>query len=338
MRGVFTGKGWDGVRENQPAKDEYFSDAVAPELTVIVVNYNTRELTLACLRTLYENTFTTTFHTVVVDNASTDGSVEAIAQAFPQVELISSHENHGFAGGNNLVARQAKTEWLLLLNPDTEVHYGAVDNLLAFSKSHPEAGITGGRTVFRDGSLNALSCLNRITPWSAVCTTIGLTSMFRGSPVFDTENIGGWKRDSERQVDIVVGCFLMIKRHLWEELEGFDTKFFMYGEEADLCLRAGKIGYKPMITPEAEIMHLVGAASDSVAGKVVMVAKGRSTLIRDHWSPLLVPVGVALMWLWGGLRVVAARVLALSGRKEFQLQKEKWEEIWSKRQEWLAGY
>lgn len=309
-----------------------------PELTVIIVSYNTRDLTLACLETLHANTTQTSFRTVVWDNASQDGSAAAIAARFPGIEMIASSDNLGFARANNLVAAQARTEWLLLLNPDTEVHPGAVDRLLAFSKAHPEAGITGGRTVFPDGSLNIASCWMRITPWSALCMATGLTAAFRGSALFNPEGMGSWKRDSVRQVDIVVGCLLMIRRALWEQLGGFDLKYFMYGEEADLCLRARALGYSPMITPEAEIMHLVGASSGRMADKVVMVAKSRVTLIRDHWPRRQVPLGLGLMWLWGALRVATARGLALSGRMRHGMVAEKWAVIWARRGEWLAGY
>ncbi|WP_424968573.1 glycosyltransferase family 2 protein [Dinoroseobacter sp. S375] len=305
------------------------------ELTIIVVSYNTRELTLACLETLYANTKDTRFHTVVYDNASSDGSAEAVAEHFPQVELIASDDNLGFAKANNVVAATARTEWLLLLNPDTEVHPGAIDALLAFAKANPGAGITGGRTVFPDGSLNIASCWMRITPWSAFCMAVGLTAAFRGSALFNPEGMGSWQRDSVREVDIVVGCLLMIRRELWEELGGFDLKYFMYGEEADLCLRAAKKGYQPMITPDAQIMHLVGASSGRVADKVVMVAKSRVSLIRDHWSPGMVPLGIGLMWLWGAVRVSAAQIIALTGKTG---PREKWRSIWARRKEWLAGY
>lgn len=209
-----------------------------PELTVIVVSYNTRDLTLAALRTLYAETCQTAFRTVVFDNASEDGSVAAIAAEFPQVELIASQDNVGFAKANNLVAAEARTEWILLLNPDTEVQNGAVDRLMAFAKAHPENGIYGGRTVFPDGSLNIASCWQRITPWSLVCSTFGLTALFPKTELFHPEAMGGWQRDSVREVDIVVGCFMLMKRSLWEDLGGFDLRYFMYGEEADLCLRA----------------------------------------------------------------------------------------------------
>ncbi|EBA14567.1 glycosyl transferase, family 2 [Roseobacter sp. SK209-2-6] len=307
----------------------------APALTVIIVSYNTVDLTLAALRTLFATTQETSFRCVVYDNASADGSAEAIAREFPQVELIASQENLGFARANNLVAEAAQTEWVLLLNPDTEVHPGAVDALMAFARAHPEAGIYGGRTVFPDGSLNIASCWNRITPWSAFCSAVGLRAIFPKSGVFNPEAMGDWARDSVRKVDIVVGCFLLMPTALWRELGGFDLKYFMYGEEADLCLRAARLGYQPMITPEAEIMHIVGASSNKLAHKVVMVAKARSTLIRDHWSPALVPLGLVLMWLWAALRYGASRPLGWIGKRETA---SRWAEVWAARRDWLAGY
>ncbi len=308
-----------------------------PDLTVIIVSYNTRDLTLAALRTLYETTQATSFRTVVFDNASADGSADAVAEAFPQVELIRSDDNLGFARANNVVAAEAQTEWLLLLNPDTEVHEGAVDNLMAFARANPEGGIYGGRTVFPDGSLNIASCWNRITPWSLLSRTVGLSSLFPNSGFFNPEAIGGWQRDSVREVDVVVGCFMLLRRELWEELGGFDLRYFMYGEEADLCLRARKLGYRPMITPEAEIMHIVGAASKSQAKKMVLMARARTTLVHDHWPGALVPFGRALMWIWAGSRMAGTAALARLGGAH-RARAEKWAEIWADRRTWLAPY
>ncbi|MDV7145552.1 glycosyltransferase family 2 protein [Tropicimonas sp. TH_r6] len=315
-----------------------FEQNAQSELTVIIVSYNTCELTLKCLETLYENTNEVAFRTVVWDNASVDGSVEAIAERFPDVELVASEENLGFAKANNVVAAQAETEWLLLLNPDTEVHPGAIDRLLAFSKSNPQAGITGGRTVFPDGSLNIASCWQRITPWSLFCMSTGLTAAFRGSEVFNPEGMGSWQRDTVREVDIVVGCFLMIPRALWNDLKGFDEKYFMYGEEADLCLRAREAGYRPMITPDAQIMHLVGAAAATRSDKQILVAKARVTLVSDHWPKPLVPLGRGLMWLWAAVRRSGVGLLAVLSPKRFGEKAAAWQKIWRARSDWLAGF
>lgn len=310
----------------------------APELTIIMVSYNTRELTLAALRTLFQTTRRTRARVVVFDNASTDGSADAIARAFPQAELIRSPVNVGFARANNIVASQAKTDWLLLLNPDTEVFEGAVDNLMDFARAHPEAGIYGGRTVFPDGSLNKASCWARITPWSLFCSVAGLSALAPNSTLFNPETMGGWQRDSEREVDIVVGCFLLIRRDLWNRLGGFDLRYFMYGEEADLCLRARKLGYRPMITPDAEIMHLVGAASRTLGSKLVLLAKARATLIRDHWPRAWVPYGLAMMWLWVATRAAGYSVLGMLGGERARKKGAAWTEAWHARRDWLRGY
>jgi GT2 family glycosyltransferase len=304
---------------------------------VIIVIYNTRDLTLKALETLHATTRQTRFHTVVFDNASSDGSAEAVAAAFPQVELIASDENLGFARANNIVAAAAGTEWLLLLNPDTECHAGAVDNLLAFSRANPQAGITGGRTVFPDGSLNIASCWRRITPWSAFCKATGLSAIFSGSAFFNPEAFGDWQRDTVREVDIVVGCFLMIRTALWRELGGFDLKYFMYGEEADMCLRARALGYRPMITPDAQIMHLVGAASKTLARKYVWSAKSRMTLMQDHWPAWQVPFGRACLLFWAGSRRMGLGAWhRLTGGKAAAARK--WADIWSERRDWTRGF
>jgi GT2 family glycosyltransferase len=156
---------------------------------------------------------------------------------------------------------QVHSEWVLLLNPDTEVHRNAINNLLAFSKQHPEVGVTGGRTVFPDGSLNPGSAWNKMTPWSLFCYLTGLHQLLKQSELFNPEAIGGWKRDTVRHVDVVQGSFFMLPTALSRTLGGFDRRYFMYGEEADMCPRAAGLGYRPMITPDAEIMHLGGASA-----------------------------------------------------------------------------
>lgn len=304
----------------------------APTTTIIMVSYNTRDLTVAAIRTCLETTRTTPVKLVVFDNASSDGSADAIAEAFGQdsrVELIRSDENLGFAKANNVVAAQVDTEFLLLLNPDTECHdidgVGAVDALIGFACETPQAGIWGGRTVFPDGSLNIASCWNRITLWSVICRTFGLDAIFRGSERFNPEAMGDWQRDSIREVDIVVGCFLLIRRTLWDELAGFDLKYFMYGEEADLCRRAVQRGFQPMITPKAQIMHIVGAAAGQRSDKRISVLRARATLLRDDWPRWQVPLGLGLMWLGAGLRRVVSRSPVHR-------------DIWAARRIWMAGY
>lgn len=310
-----------------------------PELTVVIISYNTRELTIKAIETLFATTLKTSIHVIVLDNDSKDGSVDAIRENFPQVELIASSENLGFAAGNNVAAKRVETEWLLLLNPDTECHEGAVDNLLGFAKSHPEASIFGGRTVFPDGSLNLGSCWRKTSLWSLLCSSLGLTLMFPKSSVFNPEIMGAWQRDDVREVDIVAGCFLLTRRKVWEELKGFDLTFFMYGEETDFCLRAGQRGHKLMITPDAEIMHLVGAATGSMHNvrKTKLIFSSKITLVRKFWPQPKRAVGIALLKLVILSRAILyAAASRVSGR--FDQQAEHWTTVWRERDEWLNGF
>lgn len=331
-------------RRSSMITDQFRTTAtVAPdpgraELAIVVISYNTCALTLRCIETVRQTVRRTRYRIVVWDNASTDGSADAIAARHPDVDLVRSNENLGFARANNAVVETLAEPWLLLLNPDTEVHPGAIDALMAFAAARPGNGIYGGRTVFPDGGLNIASCWNRITPWSAFCYASGLTFLFRRTALFDPEAIGGWRRDSEREVDIVVGCFLLTTTALWRRLGGFNPKYWMYGEEADLCLRARALGFRPIITPDATIMHLVGAASATRAEKIALLAKARVSLMRDHWPSVWRPWAGASMWLWGAVRRLGAEALALRGGEEALRRRALWRSVWSARRDWLAGY
>jgi GT2 family glycosyltransferase len=306
-----------------------------PELTVMVVSFNTRDLTLRCLETLFAATREVRFRAIVWDNASDDGSADAVAAAFPQVGLVRSPENLGFARANNRLAELADSAWLLLLNSDTEVLPGAVDRLMAFARGRPANGIYGGRTLFPDGSLNPASCWMRMSPWSAFCHATGLVAAFRDTRLFNSEAIGGWRRDSVREVDIVSGCFFLIPTALWRELGGFDPHFFMYGEEVDLCHRARARGWQPVVTPEATIVHLGGASRSSLAAKRIQVARARASFVELHWPPAWRPWGRAMLWLWVANRYAASLVLARLGRGG---QRALWAEIWARRGDWLPGW
>jgi N-acetylglucosaminyl-diphospho-decaprenol L-rhamnosyltransferase len=302
----------------------------APLVSIVVVSYRTKDLTLTAMRTVFEQTEPGTFELLVVDNASDDGSADAIEEEFGErLTLICSEENLGFARANNLAAELARGEYLLLLNPDTEVLDRAIDRLLEFARTRPRAGIWGGRTLFADRTLNPASCWQRITPWSTVCMATGLRAVFKGSELFNPEGIGAWPRDSVREVDIVVGCFLLTRLETWRELGGFDLRYWMYGEEADLCLRARALGCRPAITPEATIVHLVGASSPDDTRKEALISKARVTLVRTHWPAWQVPFGLSMFWTWALLKGVAAR---LRGRPQPHGS------LFSMRKDWLAGY
>lgn len=313
--------------------------AVGSNFSIIIVSFNTRQMTLACLRSIYAQALSSNFEIVLVDNASEDGSVAAIREEFPQVRLLAEAENHGFARANNLAAEYAQGDYLLLLNPDTLVLDHAIDKLLDFAQQMPEAGIWGGRTVFADGSLNPTSCWRRMTLWNLFCRAVGLSLIFRKSEIFNPESYGGWQRDSVRRVDIVTGCLFLIKRKMWVRLGGFAPAFFMYGEEADLCLRARKIGCRPMITPEATIVHYGGASEKTRAGKLIKLLTAKVELVRRHFPIWQRGAGVGLLMLWVLTRYAGYSFLALLLHgQSLQETADSWGASWRHRRTWLRGY
>ena len=294
----------------------------APEVSIVIVSYNTKDLTLRCIASALDNTHLP-FEVIVVDNDSTDGSADAIAAAFPSVLLIPEKYNHGFGVACNIGASRARGGYILLLNPDTIVLPGAIDTLHAFASANPDAGIWGGRTLREDGTLQEGSCWARMSLWTLFCMSSGLCSAFPQSALFNPEAYGGWRRDSVRRVDIVTGCFLLIGRPLWDRLGGFDKRYFMYGEDADMCLRAHTQGAKPMITPEAAIIHLGGASERMRADKLVRLMKGKMTLINTHFPPSEVGLARWLLMAWPFSRSFVGST---------------WREVWHRRNEWIAGY
>jgi len=312
---------------------------MALTVSILIVSYNTRAMTLACLDSIMAETRDTPFEIIVVDNASMDGSADAIAAHPSKPVLLSLHDNIGFGRANNLAARSASGELLLLLNPDTLVVDRAIDRLVAFARAHREARIWGGRTVFDDGSLNPSSAWGRMTPWRLLCRAAGATGLVSRSVLFNGEAMGGWRRDTEREVDIVSGCFLLTSRRLWQQLGGFDPTYFMYGEEADLCLRAHALGARPRVTPEATIVHFGGASEATREGKTVKLLAAKATLIDRHFSGGTRALGRALNASWPLTRWLALALSSLLMRDSATAERaEIWRRVWHRRDEWRRGW
>lgn len=309
--------------------------AKTPAVSIIVISYNTREMTLKALETTFEETRETPFEIIVIDNASTDGSSDALTEQYAdKAKVMCLDENLGFAAANNLAAKEATGEFLLLLNPDTEVLDGAIDKLMAFAKTYPDAGIWGGRTLFADKTLNPTSCWTNMSLWSLTSQALGLSSMFRNSSFFNPEGMGSWNREGIRQVDVVTGCFFLIRRDFWNSLGGFDKAFFMYAEEADLCARAAKVGAKPMVTSEATIIHHGGASETVQSDKLVRLIKAKMTLIYKHFPAATRGLAMWLMKLWPLSRYLAHLTLAKIGRQSSKESAKVWKSVWERRNIW----
>jgi GT2 family glycosyltransferase len=309
-----------------------------PTVSIIVVNYRTRDMTLECLRSIVAETRDVAYEIILVDNASGDGIIEAVGREMPQVRCIPLPSNVGFARANNIAADRAEGRFLLLLNPDTVVLDRAIDRLVAFAFERPQARIWGGQSRYGDLSLDPTSCWRRLTLWSVICRTFGLDTAFPASSILSPEAYGGWDRRSVREVDIVCGCFMLVERRLWDQLSGFDNIFFMYGEEADFCLRAAKVGARPMFTPAAEIIHYGGASRQTEAVKILRQLGARSELIKRHLPSATRRAGLFINSLLPLVRALGYGCLGwIARRPEAAARAETWWRVWSQRTDWRFG-
>jgi GT2 family glycosyltransferase len=306
------------------------------DVSIIVVSYNTRELTLACLESVYRETQDVSFEIIVVDNASEDASAKSIKESFPQVTLIARDENLGFAGGNNVAGAEATGKYVLLLNPDTIVLDRAIDKLVHFAVGHPEARIYGGRTLYENGSLNPSSCHRKPSLWGILCQALGVSAAFRKSTILNPDAYGGWKRDTVRTVDVISGCFLLLERELWELLEGFDLRYFMYCEEVDLCMRARVLGARPMVCPAATIVHYGGMSETSHADKIVKRLTSQVLLYDRHWSRKRAYVARWLQVFHIFRRWLTWRTVEMMGGSSTRHRASTFWQILLRRDEWMA--
>ena len=303
-----------------------------PLVSIIMVSYNTAEHTRRALESVRQET-SVPYEIIIVDNNSSDNSVTVIREHFPDIHLIESKENTGFAGGVRLGAAQASGSYLLLLNPDTLILDGAIDKLLAFAGQHASNGIWGGVTLNNDLSLNTQHAWSKPDFFSLLFSALGVSKAFSHSCIFNHANYGCWDRQSVREVDILSGCFFLISRKVWNELDGLDPTFFMYAEEADLCLRAKAKGYQPIVTPDARIIHHGGVSHARFSGKLVKLLKGKVELINRHVAGWKRPVYRFLLFWYVLNKHLLHRLL-----KPGSEQSREWQIVFNERDNWLKGY
>lgn len=300
----------------------------APEVAIVIVNYNTRDEVIECVRSVLSTT-TVPAEIVVVDNGSVDDSVAGLRAFGAPVSVVEAGANLGFAKGVNLGVKHTHAPWVLLLNPDTTVLDGALDALVSFAKAHPEYGVYGGRTLRPNGSTDPSSCWGAMTLWSLTCYALGFTTILKRSRLFDPESLGRWDRDSVREVPIVTGCLLLISRENWRRLGGMDERFFLYGEDAEFSGRARKGGLRPVIVPDATIIHAVGGSTVPGGRKMALVMAGKATVLRTQWRPLPAAIGIALLQIGAGVRAFPYALRRRSGT---------WTHAWVHRKDWRGGY
>ena len=232
------------------------------DLSIVIVNYNTRNLLRDCLCSVYASQGDFQYEVIVVDNCSPDGSVEMVQQEFPQAKLIASEINGGYAYANNLGLRLAQGDYVLLLNPDTVLPPTALRDMLAFMEEHPDAGVAGPKLVLADGSLDWACRRSFPTLDVAFYRLVGLSKRYPNSPRYNRYNLGYLDPDQVAEVDSVVGAFMLIRREALDQVGFLDEGFFAYAEDIDLCYRI-KVdhGWKVYYNPAVVVKHYKGQST-----------------------------------------------------------------------------
>ena len=222
------------------------------DLSIIIVNWNTKDLLLQCLESVYQTIKRVEMEVFVVDNGSMDGSIAAAKGRFPEVKFIQNEINLGFARANNQALSLAKGRYLLLLNPDTQVKKGAIERLISFMDAHPEAGGAGAQLLNSDGSRQ-----NSIANFPSLATELLNKSLLRW---FFPSVFPGKERNYPEpiEVDSVIGACMVVKRDAIEPVGLLDEGYFLFLEETDWCYRMRRTGWKIYHVPQAEIYHFQG--------------------------------------------------------------------------------
>ena len=305
-----------------------------PRLAILIVTYNSAGHILGCLESIFNQGSRFLTDVIVVDNNSSDNTVTLIRETYPEVFILTPGRNLGFATGVNLAASQSNAEFLLLLNPDAVLLEGALDAVVQFARSNSGYGLFGGRAFTRDGSLEPSSCWGLPTLWSSAMFATGLNTLAKRSRLFDPESLGKWERDTVREVAMISGCFLLVSRAVWSRLGGFDERYFMYGEDADLAARAAKLGYRSIVCPQARFIHDIGGSSSTPFDKSLLLYRGKAQFALTHWSGLQRWLGLRL--LQAGVAVRAAGTMSLN---YFGASIDKpWIDLWRQRRSWRSGF
>lgn len=265
------------------------------DLSILIVNYNTRELTLDALRSVYRSQTNYTFEVILIDNHSTDGSVEAIKEEFPQVKIIENQENVGFAKANNQGIRRAAGRYILLLNSDTIIQPATLEIMLRFMDQHPNIGASGCKVVLPDGSLDKACRRGFPTPSASFYYAFGLAKLFPHVPKFNQYQLSYLDPDDDYPVDCLVGAFMLVRREVIDHVGMLDEDFFMYGEDVDWCYRIKKAGWEIYYYPKTSIIHYKGAGKKRKSRKVVYEFHRAMILFhRKHYQK-------SYSWLVNGL-------------------------------------
>jgi len=249
------------------------------DLSVVIVGWNAKHYLELCLQSLADAPPRRSTEIIVVDNASVDGSSEMIQERFPNVKVIRSEENLGFARGNNVAVRQCRGRYIALVNPDVIVFPGCLDALADFLDQNPKVGNAGPRVLNPDMTMQS-TCRRFPTLWNNFCSSVGLATKFKNSRFFAGEHMFYFPHDRTLTVDVLVGCFSVIRRETFAQVGLLDEDLFIYGDDVDWCRRCWKAGWQVVFVPAGRAIHDRGKIT---AGYPVRFAVAQQKSVLIYW-------------------------------------------------------
>ena len=301
--------------ENMTSKDASTAGGGCTiDLSIVIVNWNTRDVLAACLRSVVDNLAGLRAEIFVVDNASMDGSQAMVREQYPEVRLIENTENRGFAPANNQALRLARGHHVLLLNSDTLVLGDVLAQSVRYVEAHPAVGVMGCRVLNEDRSLQR-TCLRYPSVFNMFLMTAGVSN-FKWPRFCGREHMIHWRRDNEREVDVVSGCYMVVRRAALDQVGLLDESFFFCGEEADWCRRFRAAGWQLRFAPVGEIIH-IGNVSGQRRGhrRDIMLSEGLIRFLRKHEGRPSAALAWLLLWGFNASHFLAWRLIALLTRK-----------------------
>jgi len=233
------------------------------DVSIIIVNYNTCDLTLNAIRSVFASRTSYRFEIILVDNNSTDDSVRNIGSTFPQVKLMANQENLGFARANNQAMRIAVGRYILLLNSDTVIEEDTLQVMLDYmeDESNASVGASGCKVILPNGALDKACRRGFPTPSASFYYATGIAKRFPTNPKYNQYQLSHLDPDKEYSVDCLVGAFMVVRREVIEQVGLLDEAYFMYGEDIDWCYRIKQAGWDIKYYPKTKIIHHKGASS-----------------------------------------------------------------------------
>jgi len=276
------------------------------DLSIVIVNWNVKDLLRDCLQSLFDSLLSMpdlTTEIIVVDSASSDGSLHMVREEFPQVQLIAGEENLGYAGGNNAGAAAAAGRYIFLLNPDTVVQPDALPRLVAYMDAHPAVGGLGPQLLWPNGEVQS-SRRRFPTPGSLFWESTLLDQWFPHNRHAQRYHFADQSPGHTQAVDWVVGAALLIRAEAWQQVGPLDENYFMYFEETDWCRRAVPAGWEIHYLPEAKVTHFEGKSSEQVvAARALRFQRSKLRYTRKYfgwgWAATLhLFLWLTFAWQW----------------------------------------